>query len=309
MAAWLGKIVVLTLLALQTAPATHAKSRLVEERESLYNNIYVYEQDGVLSMMFGKNRRYWTESSYDPSDPYSLPVIYTRYMTVGLSYPPQIKSILEIGLGGASTINYAHHFMKDVKVTSVELDPDVISLAKKYFGLKEDKNLSVVAEDGRLYLSKHAEKHDVIMVDAYRGPFVPFHLMTKEFYEIVKAHIEPGGVLVQNIEPSTMLFESAVVTLKDVFENVDLYMASGNVVAVAYDGEQRTTASLMQTSAKLQERYKYRYPLEDLLKGRRVLDRLPDAKVLVDDFAPVEMLKAIERHNSGIENISSEATK
>ena len=114
----------------------------------------------------------------------------------------------------------------------------MVDLAKKYFKFKETARLRTVVSDGRAFLIKDSEKWDVILIDAYRGPFVPFHLLTKEFYTLVKSRLSPGGVVVQNIEPSTMLFDSATATLKSVFPSVDLYDGGGNIVAIGYDGPQ-----------------------------------------------------------------------
>jgi spermidine synthase len=134
------------------------------------------------------------------------------------------------------------------------------------------------------------------MIDAYRGPFVPFHLLTKEFYNLVKSRLTPGGVVVQNIEPSTMLFDSASATLKSVFPSVDLYDGGGNVVAIAYEGPSLRQAELLQRAAAAQERYKPRYDLRTMVAARRVLGQ-PAGKVMTDDFAPVETLRAIEQKN------------
>ena len=134
------------------------------------------------------------------------------------------------------------------------------------------------------------------MIDAYRGPFVPFHLLTKEFYTLVKSRLAPGGVVVQNIEPSTMLFDSAIATLHSVFPSVDLYDGGGNVVAVGYDGPSLRQADLLARAGKVQERYNLRYDLRTLAAARRSFAR-PAGKVMTDDFAPVETLRAIEQRN------------
>ena len=147
-------------------------------------------------------------------------------------------------------------------------------------------------------------RHDVILVDAYRGPFVPFHMLTREFYITAKRRLTEDGVLAQNIEPTTMLFDAAIATLASVFDNVELYDASGNVVAIAYDGPVRDHAELQEQAAALQQTHGFKYPLPDLLKERRIVTQPPDQDPLVDDFAPVEMLKSIERHNQGVKDIS-----
>lgn len=287
--------------AAQQAQAQTART-LVESRESLYNNIYVYKQANYYEMTFGYNRRIYTESVYNTLDDRDLPVVYTRYMTASLIYAKNIHSVLEIGFGGGRTSWYLHRFLPDASVTSVELDPTVAQLAHKYFGIRDEPNFHLVNRDGRLFLQESKDKYDIILIDAYRGPFVPFHLLTKEFYQLVKDHLAEGGVVAQNVEPTTMLFDSAVKTIHAVFPQEDFYLAEGNVVTIAYDGPPRAPEDLEKSAAQRQASLRLRYDLSQMLAQRRRLPPdtgtiNPDAKVLTDDFAPVEALKAIEVHN------------
>jgi spermidine synthase len=298
-----GMLASLGIVAVAQAQDTR---NLLESKESLYNNIYVYEQPPYVSMTFGHNRRIYTESVYNTRDDRDLPVEYTRYMTSTLMYAKDIHSVLEIGFGGGRTAWYLHRFLPNVSITSVELDPAVLDLAKKYFGIRDEPNFHVVNRDGRLFLSESKDKYDIILIDAYRGPFVPFHLLTKEFYQIVKDHLADGGVVAQNVEPSTMLFDSAVKTINAVFPQLDFYRADGNIVTVAYDGAERKPEDLAGVAAERDKTYGLRYPLAEMLAQRRRIDinggKVIDAnaKVLTDDFAPVEALKTIERHNRKI---------
>jgi len=290
------------LVGVAAAPAQDSRN-LLESKESLYNNIYVYEQPPYVSMTFGHNRRIYTESVYNTRDDRDLPVEYTRFMTASLMYAKDVHSVLEIGFGGGRTSWYLHRYLPNVQVTSVELDPTVVELARKYFGIKEEPNFQLVNRDGRLFLQESKEHYDLILIDAYRGPFVPFHLLTKEFYQIVKEHLADGGVVAQNVEPSTMLFDSAVKTINAVFPQLDFYRADGNIVTVAYDGAERKPEDLAGVARDRDKAYGLRYSLLEMLSQRRhiqiaggnVID--PNAKVLTDDFAPVETLKNIERHN------------
>jgi len=285
------------LCAVPLAPSlAAAQGGLLEKRESLYNNIFIFSDGDSVSMTFGQNKRYYTESNMKRSDPDALTVEYTRYMTLGIAYPPKLERIMEIGLGGGRTVSYLSALLPDTAILTVELDKDVVDLAKTYFNFKETARLRTVVSDGRAFLMRDRETWDVILIDAYRGPFVPFHLLTREFYTLVKSRLNPGGVVVQNIEPSTMLFDSATATLHSVFPSVDLYDGGGNVVAIAHDGPQWPQAELLARAKRVQERYKPRYDLAGLAAGRRILTR-PAGKIMTDDFAPVETLRAIEKNN------------
>ena len=301
------RLVACLFLLVLAATGARAQGELLESRESLYNNIYIRQSGNQVMMQFGKNQRFWTESVYDTTDDRALPVTYTRFMTAALAYPEDPVSILEIGVGGGRTVAYLNLHMPDLDILAVELDPDVVELAEKYFNLTPNEKLRVETRDGRIHLVRDKTTHDVIMVDAYRGPFVPFHLLTKEFYVTAKRRLKPGGVLAQNIEPTTMLFDAALATLYAAFENVELYPAGGNVVAIAYDGPRIEHPDLVARATALQQAHGFKYPLPDLLNERRIVTRSPDHDPLIDDFAPVEMLKSIERHNQGVDAISRPA--
>ncbi|HLY05852.1 MAG TPA: fused MFS/spermidine synthase [Rhizomicrobium sp.] len=283
-------------------PAVLDDRQLVESRESLYNNIYIYSSGPYLTLTFGYNDRLYTESRYNTKDPGELPLVYTQYMTAALIYPSNIKSVLEIGFGGGRTSWYLHRALPDVPVTSVELDPAIVEMAKKYFGIKEEPDFTVANADGRVFLMHSAAHYDVILIDAYRAPFVPFHLLTREFYQMVADHLSPGGVVAQNVNPDSMLFDSSVKTIHAVFPQVEFYPAKNNIITIAYGGNRRSKDDLVRAAAERQSRFHLRYNLGDLLKARQLLPPGtsfvdPDAKVLTDDFAPVEALMAIERHN------------
>ena len=291
----------IVLVAASAAPAVARD--LIESKESLYNNIYVFREGAYVSMTFGYNRDIYTESVYNTADALDLPVAYTRYMTETLAYAGKVKSILEIGFGGGRTAWYLHRSLPGVSVTSVELDPGVIELARKYFGIQDEPGFQLVNKDGRLFLNGTSERYDIILIDAYRGPFVPFHLLTREFYELAKSRLAEGGVIAQNVEPTTMLFDAAVKTINAVFPNIDFYRADGNVVTVAYDGPARDKGALGLLAAERQAALHPRYDLTRMLADRLPLtsggaaELDPNAKILTDDFAPVESLKAIEKHN------------
>ena len=105
---------------------------------------------------------------------------------------------------------------------------------------------------------------------------MPFHLLTTEFYKLVKTRVRPGGAVAQNVEPNTMMFDAALVTIGKVFDHVDLYDAGGNVVMIAYDGPRREQARLASTAARLDDAFGFKYPLSEMVSRRRSVERLPD---------------------------------
>lgn len=281
------------------AAIADAPPGLIEKVESLYNDTYLYKQpDGNLMLSFGAKRLRYVESIVDPTDELVLPVEYTRSMTgAALSYAPRLDKAAIIGLGGGRTAWYLHKSVPDLAFTAVELDPEVARMAERYFGVRPEKNFDLVISDGRVWLARSEEKFDVILIDAYRGPFVPFHLLTSEFYKLVAEHLTLGGIAVQNVEPTTMLFDSAVATIRSAFEHTVFLYGGGNIVIVGYNGPEKDEASLQEIVAKRQAEHGFRYPPVDALARRFAPDFDATTAPLTDDFAPVEYLKAIERHN------------
>jgi spermidine synthase len=95
-----------------------------------------------------------------------------------------------------------------------------------------------------------------------------------------------------------MLFDSTYATLLSVFDTVDFYPSGGNSIAIAYDGPRRSDEELMEMARQRQAQYGFRYDLPELVASRRSHE-LPgeEIEVLTDDFAPVNLLQAIEVHN------------
>lgn len=276
---------------------------LLEKVESPYNTILIYAQPPYITLAFGYKKLRYTESRRNPDDLTELPVSYTRAFTIGVVYPKNLKSFLMIGMGGGSTSWYLHETIKQAQVVAVELDPEIIKLSKKYYKLEETQRFKISPLDGRVHILRNKQKHDIIFIDAYRGSFVPFHLMTKEFFILAKKRLSEGGVFIQNIEPSTMLYDRAIVTMASVFDHVDLYKAGGNIVAIGYDGDKKTQAALKTKATALQEKHSFRYNLPGLIEARAMPLKYDKSQpALTDDFAPVNMLKEIESHNEKLED-------
>ena len=168
--------------------------RVVTKVNSLYNDITVYEQEsGLLTLAFGAKRLNYVELIVNPADELDLPVTYTQSMTAGLAYATQLNSAAIIGLGGGRTAWYYHKSVPGLDFTAAELDPDVVKIAARYFKVRPEKDFDIQVQDGRVWLTKSDKTFDVILIDAYRGPFVPFHLLTREFYKLVASHLNPAA--------------------------------------------------------------------------------------------------------------------
>ena len=270
----------------------------LERIDSEYNTIFVEKQGSTIALNFGYRNNRYTESVIDLKDKDALVISYTRFMSAALAFNPNaVKKIGMVGMGGGRTIKYLVDGIDGVVADVAEIDPSVITVAKKYFGVQPTPRLRIHAKDGRIFLNQSREKYDLILLDAYRGPFVPFHLTTQEFYKLVQRKLNDGGVVAQNVEPTTMFFDSAYRTMKSIFDQVDFLEAHGNIVLVGYSGKRLTDQELAERAGVAQGRYKMKYDLRELVKARKVVQPAASAKILTDDFAPVENLKTIKRHN------------
>jgi spermidine synthase len=266
--------------------------------ESEYNDIYVNKRRSQLIMTFQLKGWDYTESVTNLEDPDDLPLAYSQVMTAAsLLYPTEVKRILMIGLGGGSISTYYGRAMPDVHIDTVELDQRVIDVAKQYFALRETPRVRYIAADGRVFLNRSKDQYDLILLDAYRGGYVPFHLLTREFYTLVKSRLTPGGAVAFNVHDGTKLYHSTVKTLGDVFPTLDLYPSGMGEVITTLSADPKFDRSVLATrAAALQERYKFRFPLPEVLK-RRIQNPQREAKggvTITDDFAPVNLYDTID---------------
>jgi spermidine synthase len=266
--------------------------------ESEYNDIYINKRRSQLIMTFQLKGWDYTESVTNLEDPDDLPLAYSQVMTAAsLLYPTEVKRILMIGLGGGSISTYYGRAMPDVHIDTVELDQRVIDVAKQYFALRETPRVRYIAADGRVFLNRSKDQYDLILLDAYRGGYVPFHLLTREFYTLVKSRLTPGGAVAFNVHDGTKLYHSTVRTLGEVFPTVDLYPSGMGEVIATLSADPKFDRSVLATrAAALQERYKFRYPLTEVLK-RRIANPEREAKggsLITDDFAPVNLYDTID---------------
>jgi spermidine synthase len=204
------------------------------------------------------------------------------------SEPPAHIALLGNGAGTAARAY--EHFFPATRVDAVEIDGELFEIGKRYFGLRERPQLHEYAEDARPFLRRSDGGYDAIFVDAYRQPYIPFYLATREFFELARDRLSAHGALVLNVghpEGSDQLEEMLTATLGAVFEHVARDpIEPTNTLLIASMGTAPSRASLSEAAAEL--------PGE--LAGvvgdaaLRLADPLPGGTVYTDDKAPVEWL-------------------
>src|SRR4051794_18955982 len=235
----LGVVAAVLASQLAAAPQAHAedlfdsqiretmlarKDGRIAHLETVYNDVFVTKEANLLSLSFQWKGWRFYQSQANLADGDDLPMPYSRTMCIAAIFPPDIKRVLVLGLGAGSIAVYLHRFVPDAAIDAVELDPGVIEAAKKYFGLRETANFRLIPGDARMFLNRHPEPYDLIFVDAFTGSYIPFHLMTKEFYQLVRSRLSPHGVAAFNFLPTKDIFDSNIRTVSLAFDqSIDLF--------------------------------------------------------------------------------------
>ena len=204
-----------------------------------------------------------------------------------LREPPRSVAILGNAAGTAQRA-FGHYF-PGIEVDGVEIDGELTELGERYFGLELDRNLRVHHEDARPWLERSDGDFDLIVVDAYRQPYIPFYLTTKEFFELASDRLAPGGMVIVNIahpEDNDDLEQVVGRTMADVFETVLRDpVKDANTLLLATDAP-ASAGRLLDARARLPAELGNQAAIE----AARIEGRLPGGEVYTDDRAPVEWL-------------------
>lgn len=203
------------------------------------------------------------------------------------------KRLLVLGMGGGGSIASTRTTAPDIDVDAVEIDPKIVKAAVDFFGLNpHDARLHIHVADARPWLARNGSQYDLVHVDLYQGgSYIPFYLITREFFETVRAHMTPTGLLMMNLfdtDRSHDLLKSSVATLRRVFPSVMILSVSrGNFMLLAFSRE-TSPDSVRAKLATFQGD-----PTIQLLAKRTAsqivdLEVAPETLVFTDDYAPVE---------------------
>lgn len=263
---------------------------LVYEKETPYGHLDVIDSNQMRSMYLNG----LLHSRMNPDQPEELVVEYTKYFHISAIFNPNIQKVLFIGGGGFSGPKSFLASYPGALIDVLEIDPDVISAAKTYFNVSENPRLRIFNEDARLFLANTDEKYDVIILDAFSKYYVPFHLMTLEYFELLKNRLEPDGIIVSNLIGTTegdtsTLVRSVYKTMNQVFPTIYVFKTKGsdsvsvqNIMFVTSRSDLNFTALEQNTDFVYRDKY-----LENYIGSQMETD---DAYVLTDQFAPVEHL-------------------
>ncbi len=274
-----------------------ACSKTLYEGRSLYHYIRVEQSGSVRTLHFRLRGTEHDESMVDIAEPLRLGMRYYRLMFSGFLFVPEPKRVLMVGLGGGTLSRVIAHYFPEAKVDSVELDPEVLKVAKKYFLFRDAANLKVFIRDARVHIKSLARgktKYDIIMLDAFRGGYIPYHLTTKEFLEECRSILTPGGVVVANLWDTVRLYEYQRRTFAKVFESNYAFGGGGNKILVAIPKKAtRTQQHLYDLGEKLQKKHKFSFSMEWVIdEYDPQTDYSTQGQLLLDGHAPANILRS-----------------
>lgn len=211
----------------------------------------------------------------DIEKPHELLVPYTRFMFTSYLFKPKPEKVLIVGLGGGSMIHFLTHYDPQVKVDVVEIDPAVVKIAEKYFGVKNGGNVNIITKDAFEHLKNTDARYDVIYMDAFLKPSadtdtsgVPLRLKTIQFYKDVQKKLTPTGLVAFNVHPHRQSQED-IKNIRDSFGQTYVFRIpnlAGFVVVGAMEAKRAEVPALRTAAEELERRFKTSYSFRDMVE-------------------------------------------
>lgn len=293
---FLSLLCVSLMLLVVEVKAAASSEKVLFQKNSLYQFIEVKEDSEKGERYVLNNRKDVLQGGISLGRPDKLLFEYTQVAFISLAFlDREPKSVLFIGLGAGSMPRYFNRYYPGVESDAVEIDPDMAEVAKKYFYFRENERMKAHVGDGRVFIKRTQKKYDIIFLDAYQSGDIPFHLTTLEFLKEVKGKLKEGGIVVSNIlSPfKNKFFDSMVATYDRAFPHFFVFKGrrSNNFVFVATDsGLVKDREGLAEKARKVQAAKKLDIDLAEISAALEHGEEYRiEAKVLTDDFAPVNL--------------------
>lgn len=162
---------------------------------SSFHHLHVADNNGVRTLRFERNQ----QSSMRLDAPYETDIEYVGYLHLTLAIAPHASRVLVVGLGGGMLVKQLWRDHPAMLIDAVELDPEVVAIARELFALPADERVRVHVADGRTFLDGCTDAYDIIVIDAFDDDHLPRPLTTEEFMRTAYERLTPGGVLAYNV--------------------------------------------------------------------------------------------------------------
>ena len=292
-------LVVLPAVLLAAVPLSQGPLKTtpgqIFETESAYNYIEVVEREGVRYLLLNEGQG--IHSVHDPSGELTRGTwdffLAAPFFNPPPHHPTEVRSLALIGLAAGTISKQYTTAFGPLPIDGIEIDPAIVTAGREYFAMTEP-NLNVIVGDGRYELKHSERRYDVVGIDAYRLPYIPWHLTTREFFQEARAHLTERGVVVINVGRTPTdrgLVEAMTATLAAVFPSVHVMDVPETFNTILVATVQPTTAdNLSQNLASmgpdtpplLREAVAY--------AGTVICPTVASGTVFTDDRAPVEMM-------------------
>lgn len=281
-------IIGLILLPEGLTKSDAAGGKVIWEHETEYQYARVVESPaGTRTLELNEGQA--VHSTYRPGQ-YLTGGYWDEMLVLPFAGTTKPAKIAILGSAAGTTARAIAHFWPQVRVDAVEIDPDVTAVGRELFDLT-GPNVHTHTADARPWLRASDDTFDAILVDAYRQPYIPFYLTTREFFALVKEHLRPGGVVIVNVghpEGSNTLEKVLSATMRTAFGSDgiwrDPFDATNTMLIGTTDPDPR--AALKSAAVD--------WPSDLAAVGRSTAERLrPGLRggtVYTDDKAPVEWL-------------------
>jgi predicted membrane-bound spermidine synthase len=297
-ALYLWMPLVIAVLAFVGMPGTDkAPEGMIYEGESAYNYIQVLEINDFHLLRLNEGQG--VHSIYHPTQlSYGGPweqVLAGPFFNPPPYDPANVTSMAIVGLAAGTTARQATEVYGPIAIDGIEIDPDIVQVAREYFDMNMP-NLNVIVQDGRWGLARTARQYQIISVDAYRPPYIPWHLTTKEFFQEVRNRLTEDGVLVINVgrgPDDRRLINAIASTIGSVFPSVYVMDIPNTFNSIIYATVQPTEISNVDANLAYLNDRGDTHPLlirsiQTVLENRQPAP--PADMVFTDDLAPIEWI-------------------
>ena len=267
----------------------------IYESESAYNYIQVVKQNGCNYLLLNEGIAFHSFHCADgtiPSVSVWSSMLAAPFFNSQIDWQPPEK-MLVIGLAGGTIPQQYLRAFPQIKIDGIEPDPQIIEVGKRYFAL-DNPSINPIVGDGRFELNQTAGNYDVITIDAYRVPYIPWHLTTVEFFTEVRSKLSADGVVAINVgrvPQDRRLIEAITASLLEVFPTVHTADIPGSLNTILFATLQPTNvAYLQQHIANLPQNGDVLLPTVLPIVQSGVRPTVSADFVFTDDVAPVETI-------------------
>jgi predicted membrane-bound spermidine synthase len=294
--AWMPGVLLL-LAIFGTRGTDKANPGLIFETDSAYNYIQVLQfgETRYLRLNDGQG----VHSVYHPSNYfYNGPweqVLVAPFFNPAPVERSSIRSMAIVGLAAGTTARQAGLVFPNLTIDGIEIDPEIVEVGRQYFGMNLPY-LNVIVQDGRWGLARSNQKYQIISVDAYRPPYIPWHMTTLEFFQLVRDRLTEDGVMVINVGRSPTdrrLINTLYTTIAQVFPSVHIMDLPDSFNSILFATVQPTrvenlTANFQQLSESPDTPFLLLQAMAVCIQNLQPAP--PPGVVFTDDRSPIEWI-------------------